>query len=266
MSRFVHESLWNLVWFTIGFLKWNGWERFSSDLQIESSRQENVTKPRCAQISPKQKSWFFVTFLTKGLWGWSWEGGRAFHDLYSTYRHFWQILYKLSTGVSSTSTSVIYAFITPNPASKSSHWHTSFSMQTSQVNFLPFHSSHKKLTHLRGVPPTLLIQTLIHPRCTFFSSVFIPAAQFVTISLSHVGWAFHIQFVYYRVYSVQSFNRELVWRGSTVADWIYNTSNKSPSLGYIHEGTGCSSGTFSFNAQWLNHLWILKGHCQVLFK
>lgn len=75
MSRFVHESLWNLVWFTIGFLKWNGWERFSSDLQIESSRQENVTKPRCAQISPKQKSWFFVTFLTKGLWGWSWEGG-----------------------------------------------------------------------------------------------------------------------------------------------------------------------------------------------
>lgn len=72
------------------------------------------------------------------------------HDLYSTYRHFWQILYKRSAGVSSTSTGVIYDFITPNPASKSCHSHTSFSMQTFQVNFLPFYSDCKELTHLSG--------------------------------------------------------------------------------------------------------------------
>jgi len=77
-------------------------------------------------------------------------GGRALHDLYSTYRHFWQVLYQCSAGVSSTHTGVIYAFINPNPASKSCHTHMIFSMQTFQVDFLPFYSDHKKLTHLGG--------------------------------------------------------------------------------------------------------------------
>lgn len=120
-------------------------------LTAESSRQESATKPRRTQ-TPKQKLWFFIMFLTKGLWGWSWEGGggRAFHDLYSTYRHFWRILYKCSAGVSSTSTGMIYAFITPNPASRSFPFTHHFSMQASQVNFLSFYSSHRKLTHLCG--------------------------------------------------------------------------------------------------------------------
>lgn len=95
-------------------------------------------------------------------------GGRALHNLYLTYRHFWQILYKRSADVSSTSTGVIHAFITPNPASRPCHPHTSFSMQTFQVNFLPFYSNHKKLTHLWWVSAPLLIQTLMHWRCTFF--------------------------------------------------------------------------------------------------
>lgn len=141
-----------------------------------------------------------------------------------------------------------------------------FSMQASQVNFLPFYCSHKKLTHLCGfLLPCWFTYSYVWEILFFFPQRLYPCCS-ICNSLSLVGWTFHIQFVCYQVYSIQSFNRELVWRGSTVADRIYNTSNKSPSLGYIHEGTCCSSGTFSFNAQWLNHLWILKGHCQVLFK
>lgn len=124
-------------------------------------------------------------------------GGRALHNFYSTYRHFWQILYKCSAGVSSTSTGVIYAFITPNPASKSCHWHTSFSMQTFQVNFLPFYSHHKKLTHLSGflLPCWFRHSWLEMYLFWVFVGVCIPAARFATVSLSLVGWAFHIQSV-----------------------------------------------------------------------
>lgn len=119
--------------------------------------------------------------------------GRVLHDLYSTCRHFWQILYKCSTGVSSTSTGVIYAFITPNPASKSCHSHTSFSMQTFQVNFLPFYSNHKKPTHLGGLLLPcwfwqswldiyiLFLFWCLYPCCSIWNSL----TQSCRLSLSH---------------------------------------------------------------------------------
>lgn len=182
------------IYHKIPEVKWLGiFQYWFTEREIESCHQENLTKPRHTQISPKIL--FFHNDPDKGFVRVELGGGRALHELYLTYRHFWQILYKHSAGVSSTSIGVIYAFITPNPASKSCHSHTSFSMQTFQINFLSFYSDHKKLTPLAGFPlPCWFRHSCIRDVHLFFG-VCIPAAQFATVSLSLVGWAFHIQSV-----------------------------------------------------------------------
>lgn len=133
------ESLWSLVQFTVGYLKKMARD-FSALIcrEIESSHQENLTKSRHIQISPNILG-FFHDVPDKGFVRVKLGGGRVLHELYLTCRHFWEILYKRPAGVSSTSTGVIYAFITPTPASKSCHSCTSFSKQIVQVNFLPLY-------------------------------------------------------------------------------------------------------------------------------
>lgn len=112
-------------------------------------------------------------------------GGRAFHDLYSTCRHLWQILYKCSAGVSSTSTGVIYAFITPNPASRSSPFiHTVFPCRHPRL--ISFHFTAVTKSWPISVGFCYLADSHTHTfekYYFFFPSVFIPAAQFVTVSV-----------------------------------------------------------------------------------
>lgn len=91
MSRFVHESFWNLDRFPIGYLKWNGWGFFSSDLWEKQNKTKTKTQnnrplnhlakkmqqsPGVPKFHQNKNRDFSSCSWRKGLWGWSWEGGR----------------------------------------------------------------------------------------------------------------------------------------------------------------------------------------------